>query len=86
MLYQRLITTHDTNGNPRRLYAVYGANGRTQAIYEEGYRGVVTGIVAGMAELPTLHITPTEYRRLRQHDAYQGEPRGDRPERVEVAS
>lgn len=67
---QRLSTTHDTNGNPRRLTAVYDLDnaGDIIALYDGGYAGeraALAGMTAGeraaLIELPEWTITPGEY-------------------------
>ena len=32
-------SNHDVNGNPRRVFALYGANGDILDIFDEGYSG-----------------------------------------------
>jgi hypothetical protein len=70
-LAQNLKTTNDTNGNPRRLWAVYTADGSTVAMLDEGYGGrrVMLDCMShddyrDIRELPAVEITPAEYRRL----------------------
>lgn len=68
---QRLVTTHDTNGNPRRLQAVYDLDnaGDMIALYDEGYSGarivlhhMTAAEQAARIELPEWTITPGQYR------------------------
>lgn len=68
---QRLVTTNDTNGNPRRLVAVYDLDnaGDMIALHDEGYSGprialddMTTAERAARIELPEWTITPGEYR------------------------
>lgn len=65
MFYQHVSTTHDTNGNPRRLYLVYNGNGDLTDVYEEGYRGLPKEL-RQMKQLSTLEITPREYKELKR--------------------
>ena len=65
-----LRTKNDTNGNPRRFYAVFYGS-KLSGLYEEGYTGyavlpqaVRDANVAG--PVLTLDITPSEYNRLRK--------------------
>lgn len=59
--FQHLGTTNDTNGNPRRVYVVYDADGFVCAVYNEGYRGIPKEI-KGLTQLPGFNITPGDYR------------------------
>lgn len=70
-----LCCTNDTNGNPRRPYAVYSL-GETLAILEEGYLGAgaldepwgrLVGDILRHRVAMDVNITPKEYRRLRTH-------------------
>lgn len=69
---QHLKTTNDTNGNPRRLWAVYrvASTGNFMVwdqVIDEGYGGKPTEL-RGYLELPELYITPQEYKSLRKSD------------------
>jgi hypothetical protein len=68
---QRLITTNDANGNPRRLVAVYDLDhgGDMIALRDEGYHGpriakddMTTDEQAALVELPSWTIKPGVYR------------------------
>lgn len=73
-VYQRLKSTNDVNGNPRRLLVIYDLDsaGDPIAIIDEGYGGGgVTRLTSESAELgiPTprvqlsdVEIPPSEYR------------------------
>jgi hypothetical protein len=68
---QRLTTTNDRNGNPRRLQAVYDLDnaGDMIALHDEGYSGprivlddMTAAERAARIELPEWSITSAEYR------------------------
>ena len=73
MFIQNLRTDNDRNGNPRRLWLVYGVDGITQtaqtaALVDEGYEGrrSLLGVLSqaeydAAIELPPAVITPKEY-------------------------
>jgi hypothetical protein len=66
--YQHLRAKNDVNGNPRRLFVVYGPGGEVLEVIDEGYRGWPVHL-RDIAQLPTFDITPTEYRQwLRRTD------------------
>lgn len=76
LAFQHLRTTNDTNGNPRRAWVVYGANGAIVRINDEGYNGraAVRGLeVAGIPELDPVEVTPKTYNALRRHAMWAGE-------------
>lgn len=75
----RLRTTHDTNGNPRRLFVAFRPleSGTTElvGVWDEGYSG--TGAVPAQyrslaAMAPYIEVTPTEYRRHLKYRAATG--------------
>lgn len=67
---QRLYTKNDSNGNPRRVFLVYGLQKgemRLHGVYEEGYLGrqaVPQEIRDNASTYLDVEITPREYRRL----------------------
>lgn len=71
-LIQQARATHDANGNPRRAWLVYHPlNGQILAVIDEGYAGrrALINVLGdedyrNVVELPSLDVTPTEYRRL----------------------
>lgn len=55
----KIETTHDTNGNPRRGWLVYGADGAFLGFADENYRG--TGALANVAAVLAGHdVSPHE--------------------------
>ena len=62
LAYQHLRASNDSNGNPRRLWIVYGRDGAPLRIEDEGYSGreAVRGL--NCPELPSAEITPKDYR------------------------
>lgn len=63
---QRINTTHDTNGNPRRLWVLYQIEAYTvnpmpRAVISEGYSGRPESC-RGIPELPNINVSPSEYR------------------------
>jgi hypothetical protein len=62
--FQHVKTTNDTNGNPRRLYMVYAAGAEIIGVIEEGYGGKPQSL-RNVAEIIPLHITPNEYREVK---------------------
>lgn len=62
MIYkQQLRTTHDTNGNPRRVWLLYNAAGEVIDTADEGYAGdPFRG--SGAIQLPSISVTPSEYK------------------------
>ena len=72
-VYQHQRHTNDTNGNPRRLWVVFeldtrkpGGTGLLVAVYNEGYRDRPQAL-HDLAELPSVSITPREYRDTIRH-------------------
>lgn len=64
--YQHLKTVNDNNGNPRRLFAVYGGNGDLMKVYEEGYRGKPEEL-RGLCDLPEINIPIKEYNEIKRN-------------------
>ncbi len=62
-MYQHLRCTNDNNGNPRRVFVFYGADGAIVAVEDEGYSGTPREC-AGLVQLPTLETYPAERRAL----------------------
>ena len=62
-MYQHLRCTNDGNGNPRRVYVFYAADGSIVAVEDEGYRGT-PAVCRGLAQLPTIETYPAERREL----------------------
>ena len=62
----RIATVNDTNGNPRRGWLRVTAAGQPLGWIEEGYEGsaVIRGYDDG--ETPTIHVKPSEYKRLKK--------------------
>ena len=58
---QRIRTTNDVNGNPRRLWIGYDDEGRVIAAADEGYSGRPW---YDAIDLLDVNVTPAEYRRL----------------------
>jgi hypothetical protein len=74
MFCQRLSATNDTNGNPRRVWVVYG---ETEGFYssivtarDEGYSGRPSEF-AFLVRLPDLEITPGEYKHILKSYAHR---------------
>lgn len=63
IMYQHLRCPNDRNGNPRRAYVLYNAEGLITDVYDEGYRGVPKAC-DGLVELPTFEVALAEYRAL----------------------
>ncbi len=61
--YQHLRCTNDTNGNPRRVFVLYDAQGEIVRAIDEGYRGTPAEC-RGLIQLPTFDTTPAERRAL----------------------
>ena len=77
-VYQHQRHTNDTNGNPRRLWAVFeldtrkpGGTGCLVAVYNSGYSDRPQALHA-LAELPSVSITPREYRDTIRHAKTEG--------------
>lgn len=65
-MIQHIRTDNDRNGNPRRLYLVVAEDGSVVA-YNEGYYGhqaVPAAYRRDAVPLPSIDVTPSEYRRL----------------------
>jgi hypothetical protein len=62
-MYQHLRSTHDVNGNPRRLWVEYNAGGGIVGVWVEGYSSLPAEL-RGKIELPSIDISPAEYRRF----------------------
>ena len=76
LVYQRLKTSNDINGNPRRLYAVYELATESKCfkivrVIDEGYAGLPEDL-RNMTSLPTLSIEPREYKEWRRVAKAQG--------------
>jgi hypothetical protein len=68
---QQLRTTNDTNGNPRRVWVLYRVEDERYfpevvAVADEGYAGDPFREVR--AALPSIMVTPTEYRAWRKRE------------------
>lgn len=63
-MLQNLCCTNDVNGNPRRIWAVYGPSGVIVDALDEGYagKGEKYRNRPDLVELPSIVITPGEYR------------------------
>lgn len=74
---QHLRAGHDTNGNPRRIWAlihVTGDSAEYVRVWDEGYSGMPPELREKqrrkIGQLPDLEITPKQYRELlRAHSA-----------------
>ncbi len=63
-IVQHLRAKNDTNGNPRRIWALYdveSVNRVSSQYYDEGYRGKPEEC-RNLPEIPSVAITPAEYR------------------------
>lgn len=64
-IFQKLGTTNDSNGNPRRLWVLYNkSDGNVHKVIEEGYGGRPAECDCrrpGMVEVASVEITPREY-------------------------
>jgi len=58
--YQQLVTKHDTNGNPRRLFITYANSGKWLSVINEGYAGIPKKLL-GVVNLPSVNVTISEY-------------------------
>lgn len=66
---QQFIAPHTVNGNPRRLFVVYGdILGNVIGVYEEGYLGrhAIPAIIRDgyTKDLPAINVNVKEYNRL----------------------
>lgn len=71
------VTQNDSDGNPRRLWALYSPAGEILAAYPEGYSGthaVPESIREKTSTCSQFETTPAEYRRILRagHDATAG--------------
>ena len=59
-----ICAPNDTNGNPRRCYAVYRHDGTLLAVVDEGYRGWTEALKPwpGFIELCRINVKAGEYR------------------------
>lgn len=75
MYCQLLQTGHDNNGNPRRVWVLYGEDGSIMLTEDQGYDGRValvkwrkwladSGFDSEIIELPTLDVTTKQYRTM----------------------
>lgn len=62
-MYQHLRCANDTNGNPRRVFVFYAADGSVVAVEDEGYRGTPAAC-RGLVQLMTVETYPAERRAL----------------------
>jgi len=67
---QRVSTTNDTNGNPRRLWVVYrlsiGGNSFVHdSIYDEGYSGKPVEVQT-ILSIPEVFVSPSEWKAIRK--------------------
>jgi hypothetical protein len=62
-MYQHLRCTNDNNGNPRRVFVFYAANGDIVAVHDEGYAGR-PDICARLVALTSLETYPAVRRAL----------------------
>lgn len=58
---QHLRAPNDTNGNPRRCFALYGDDGKLLDVVDEGYKGQPLH-ARGLVQLPSVEISASEYR------------------------
>ena len=61
--YQHLDAGSDTNGNPRRGFVLYDAQGDIVQAIDEGYRGMPSKC-RGLVQLPSYGISATTRREL----------------------
>lgn len=70
----KLLAPNDTNGNPRRGWLIFAANGKTLGWVEEGYRGYGALKMNGLHEgknlivLANIQVTFSEVREARRLD------------------
>lgn len=59
---------NDTNGNPRRGWAIYDVDGDFVSFVDEGYagQGVLQIAYPGIKSTGRIDITPAQYRSLRK--------------------
>lgn len=77
IIYNHLKTTHDTSGNPRRLFDVYEMRDGMfwqVAVIEEGYHGrrAILARYPDAIECTTYSITPGEYRQMKKEASRHG--------------
>jgi len=60
-MVQHLCATNDSNGNPRRIWALYDVAGNIVQVIDEGYSGR-REVPKGLVELPEITVTPGVYR------------------------
>ena len=70
MYFQKLTNKRDVNGNSRYFVAVYNADGCLASLTNfkdasQQYRQNLLG--HGYKELPTLEITPKQFKEFKQH-------------------
>lgn len=69
-VWQKVITTNDRNGNPRRIIMIYtlrvGAYATSRVVWiDVAYEGVPAWLQPEW-ELEPIEVTPTEQRRLKR--------------------
>jgi hypothetical protein len=66
--YQHLrhVGGNDTNGNPRRIFVLYDAQGNIVQTINEGYRGTPSE-VRGLVQLPGYSVSASDFRELSKH-------------------
>lgn len=68
VLYQHVRANNDVNGNPRRAFIVYAADGTVLDVIDEGYAGPPAWL-RELHQLPTFSVTVTEYKNWLRHKA-----------------
>lgn len=63
---QRIRTTNDVNGNPRRLWIGYRSTGAVMSVVDEGYGGRPW---PNAIELMPVDVGPGEYRTIKREFA-----------------
>jgi len=68
LAWQHLNAGNDTNGNPRRVFVVYGTEGQILDAIDEGYSGTPRWL-RDYPQLAGFVIKPSEYKLLLKEHA-----------------
>ncbi len=60
-LFQHIKAQNDVNGNPRRCFVFYSAEGAILNVIDEGYGGHPREC-DGVVQLPSINVSVSEYR------------------------
>lgn len=66
-MYQHWTTNNDANGNPRRLYVGFSADGALVRVTDEGYYGRPEW-TCDLIQLASVDTSPATYRRMLKAD------------------